>query len=119
AALIEQGTDIFQRGSMIVRPSLDEQITLAKGRTTHGMRLVPVKSAAAIGSFMTASADFQKFDKQMSQFRSVDCPNAIAEKYLTDEGLWKLRHLAGTINAPTLRPDGSVLDQPGYDAATG
>ena len=23
------------------------------------------------------------------------------------------------INAPTLRPDGSILDKPGYDAATG
>jgi hypothetical protein len=30
-----------------------------------------------------------------------------------------LRSLKGIIEAPSLRPDGTVLDQPGYDAATG
>jgi hypothetical protein len=28
-------------------------------------------------------------------------------------------HLHGTINSPTLRADGSILEQPGYDVATG
>ena len=32
---------------------------------------------------------------------------------------WPFPVLEGVIHAPTLRPDGSVLDQPGYDADTG
>ena len=35
-------------------------------------------------------------------------------------GLWPgIRPLEGIVEAPTLRPDGSVLDSPGYDSATG
>ncbi|MEZ5577273.1 MAG: hypothetical protein R3F44_17255 [Candidatus Competibacteraceae bacterium] len=34
-------------------------------------------------------------------------------------GHWNAQRLVAVINAPTLRPDGSVLDQSGYDAATG
>ena len=30
-----------------------------------------------------------------------------------------MRELRGVITAPTLRPDGSLLDGPGYDSATG
>lgn len=32
---------------------------------------------------------------------------------------WPFPGLEGILHSPTLRPDGSVLDQPGYDAATG
>src|SRR5207244_2713635 len=34
-------------------------------------------------------------------------------------GRWKLRPLTGIANAPALRPDASILNQPGYDTATG
>src|SRR5690606_12107681 len=43
----------------------------------------------------------------------------LAETYLAREGQWRLPVLTGIINAPTLREDGSILDQPGYDAQTG
>jgi hypothetical protein len=35
-------------------------------------------------------------------------------------GIWDgIRHLEAVINFPVLRPDGTVLDRPGYDAGTG
>lgn len=34
-------------------------------------------------------------------------------------GQWRAQPLVAVVNAPTLRPDGSILDKPGYDAATG
>ena len=34
-------------------------------------------------------------------------------------GEWPLPPLAGIIEAPTMRPDGSILSKPGYDATTG
>jgi hypothetical protein len=48
-----------------------------------------------------------------------DCPKEIALRYLARVGEWKLPHLHGVIEAPLLRPDGTVLRAPGYDAATG
>src|SRR5207302_8118495 len=50
---------------------------------------------------------------------SIDCPPNLAAAFLERIGDWKLRVLSGITNAPTLRPDGSILDQPGYDTATG
>jgi hypothetical protein len=118
AALLEQRADIFQRGTALVRPSLDEEITISKGRKIRGMRLVPIK-IAGMREHMTAAADFRTYSAQEKDWRSVNCPKEIAEAYLEREGLWKVRHLSGTITTPTLRADGSILETPGYDEATG
>ena len=50
---------------------------------------------------------------------ATDCTLRIAETYVAREGMWKLPVLTGLINSPTLRPDGSILDRPGYDVSTG
>lgn len=42
----------------------------------------------------------------------------LAETYLAREGNWRLWVLTGLINSPTLREDGSILDQRGHDAQT-
>jgi putative DNA primase/helicase len=49
---------------------------------------------------------------------SDELPRQIAENYLA-RGQWRLPVLLGVITAPTLRPDGSILNDPRYDAATG
>ena len=47
------------------------------------------------------------------------CPRAVVEA-IRDRATWPgIRPLLGVVTAPTLRPDGSVLDRPGYDPATG
>ncbi len=38
---------------------------------------------------------------------------------LLSKGYWNLPEITGIIEAPTLRPDGSILDRPGFDAQTG
>ena len=59
--------------------------------------------------------DFQKFDGRNETWRSVDCPEAIAAAYLQRKGRRKLRPLRGVISTPTLRADGSILEEVGYD----
>jgi hypothetical protein len=45
----------------------------------------------------------------------MPCVRAVLEA-----GSWKgVRHLRGVVEAPVMRPDGSILQEPGYDAATG
>lgn len=53
------------------------------------------------------------------EYLEQDCPRAVAEVLLDRAGSWKITPLHGIIEAPTLRPDGSVLMTPGYDHATG
>ena len=50
--------------------------------------------------------------------RSTDVPGKLPANLIRIGPLRKLRPLTAVITAPTLRPDGTVLDQPGYDAAT-
>ncbi len=56
---------------------------------------------------------------QNTKGEDVDCPARVAAIYLSREGLRRLPALQGIINAPIIRPDGSVLTEPGYDEATG
>jgi hypothetical protein len=47
-------------------------------------------------------------------------PPEWAVRGVAARGNWSgLRHLDAVVGSPTLRPDGTVLDQPGYDEATG
>jgi hypothetical protein len=46
-------------------------------------------------------------------------PSVAVAKAVLSETHWpKVRPLAGVIGAPVMRPDGTVLQEPGYDAAT-
>jgi putative DNA primase/helicase len=56
---------------------------------------------------------------QNSKHNDIDCPAKVAAIYLSRAGLWKLPTLVGVVNAPIVRPDGSVLVKPGFDEATG
>ena len=53
--------------------------------------------------------------------KSRDCnpPAALAKRILALQSRRALKKLTGVITAPTLRLDGSVLDRPGFDEATG
>jgi hypothetical protein len=75
--------------------------------------------SAHLAEHWTRSADFQRFDARSGKWRSIDCPEKIAIAYLQRRGRRKLRRLRGVISTPTLRPDGSILDQAGYDEETG
>ena len=47
--------------------------------------------------------------------RRINAPEQVAATYLARSGHWKLPRLRATLSAPTLRPDGSLLQRPGYD----
>jgi len=117
AAIVANCPDIFQRGSIIVRPTITK-ITVADGKEIEGTRLVQVKRHH-LAERMTGAGRWRKWDGRREDWVNADCPVKIAETYLEREGLWKLPTLAGVINAPTLRRDGSILEVPGYDADTG
>jgi hypothetical protein len=67
---------------------------------------------------MTSSALFFRFDQKAQDWLRMNCPGEMAATYLSRKQ-WRLPVLAGTINCPTLRPDGCLLATAGYDAQTG
>lgn len=117
AALYEQCPDIFQRAGAIVRP-VRALVDVAGGDKANSVRLSAV-SKHHLAERLTAAAGWEKYDGRAGDFVPIDCPMVIAETYLARDGSWRLRSLAGIIDAPTLRQDGSILSGEGYDAATG
>jgi hypothetical protein len=116
AALLASGADIYQRGGQLVRPVVEE-VPAADGKTVQSWRIVPVTGPHLVERF-TSVAGFQAHRRREKEWVPVDCPKDVAEVYLAREGSWRVPPLMGVVNAPMLRVDGSLLDQPGYDRAT-
>src|SRR5690606_3990739 len=66
---------------------------------------------------MMTSARFATRNRQGKWVQAAP-PLELAKHYAA-RGTWRLRVLRGIIEAPTMRPDGSILSEPGYDPATG
>jgi hypothetical protein len=117
AALLQADFSLYQRGAFIVRPGR-VRVTVADGKEVSGQRAIEVRDHTLMEA-MTLAATWEKFDGRSESWVQIDAPAKVAATYLQRVGHWKLPVLAGIINAPTLRPDGSLLRQPGYDTSTG
>lgn len=117
AALIAADLGFYQRGPFIVRPGI-VRITVANDRTVLGQRVVQAGDHALLEA-LTSAARWEKYDNRSKRYVRTDPPLAMVKVYRDRVGCWGLPVLAGIVNTPTLRPDGSVLSAPGYDAATG
>jgi hypothetical protein len=116
-ALLASNVEFYQRGGLIVRP-VRSQLKAADDRQTLGWQLLPVERAHMVET-LTRVANFEKMDQRARAFVPKDCPDQVAETYLARVGHWCLPVLLGVVNAPFLRRDGSICEQPGYDADSG
>jgi Bifunctional DNA primase/polymerase, N-terminal len=80
--------------------------------------LIHPADKAFIREIASYAADWVKYDgRKKAEVKTLPPPWAI--ETLMARPKWSFPPLEGIICAPTLRPDGSVLDQPGYDLDTG
>ncbi|TCH99199.1 hypothetical protein EJV46_07945 [Roseococcus sp. SYP-B2431] len=116
-ALIRRPHRVYQRGSFLVRPGLI-RLSVDDADAGSSLQIVQLEDHA-LAEAMTACARWQRYDARSRKWVDIDAPARIAAVLQQRRGLWRLPVLSGTLSAPTLRPDGSILDQRGYDAATG
>jgi putative DNA primase/helicase len=107
---------IMVRAGMLVQPIVD-RLPATHGRMTEVTLLKPLTSANVIYLLNKHAAAFEHFDARSKKWLPADPPSVVATQLL-EKGRWPFPKVAGVITAPTLRPDGTILDQPGYDAAT-
>ncbi len=117
--LIEAGVPIYQRSGMLVTPKLEPQKD-REGRTVNIMIFAPVTLDGLLTE-MTRVIRWKKakkVDKKLA-WVTVDAPAEYGRAILASDRNWSFPRIVGILTTPTLRPDGSLLDTPGYDAATG
>lgn len=86
---------------------------------TAGSPVIHTMVVPTLGERLTRYARWEKYDARSDKFRSTEPTRDIVAGVLS-RGAWPgLRPLRGVIETPSLRPDGSVLDRPGYDYSTG
>lgn len=115
-ALMRSGAPFYVRGEKIVKP-VAEDMPSSNGGTTRVARLAEVSEASMI-DFMSRSAVWLKWDARSKKHVSADPTPKIAATLLSRDGEWRFPKLSGVVTTPTLRPDGTILSQPGYDHAT-
>ena len=67
---------------------------------------------------MEQAASFEKYDARKDNWIKAKPPADVAELILDRAGHWSFPPIRGVLMAPSLRPDGSLLSQPGYDPET-
>ncbi|HRZ07689.1 MAG TPA: toprim domain-containing protein [Candidatus Competibacteraceae bacterium] len=119
AALCKYDHNLFQRSGQLVRWYISRPETV-QGITRPGgaVALIAVEIEYLLDR-MNRLISWSRWSSQKGDVVRCNAPRNVASALLARRGAWKAQPLVAAINAPTLRPDGSILDQPGYDAATG
>jgi len=118
ALLIYPECGIYQRGGYLVEIStIPEKINRQIRRTEDAHVIVPVTSTRLRELGCKYSA-WIKYDARTRQDKHIDCPRDIADT-LASRNTWRLPVLVAVLGAPTLREDGTIVKNPGYDNATG
>ena len=115
-ALLATGMPIFSRAGTLVYPVVDPA-SAADGRKTTVVRLRRFCADSLI-EWVSDAALFRRFDAKRHRWVDIDPPHQVLNSLLTREGRWSIPRVSGIITTPTLRADGSLLADPGYDPRT-
>ena len=114
--LIAAGVPFFERSNELVRPIVKDVDTF-RGNKTSVAQLAPV-SETYMRDMLCRMVKWYRFDLRTNRWVPVDPPRDVAGTILARAGEWKFPSVAGIITAQTMRPDGTILQQPGYDPTT-
>jgi putative DNA primase/helicase len=115
-ALINAGTPFYVWGEAIRQP-IPEIVEAADGRKTTTVRLKEVDRAVML-DHLSSAARWERYDRRTKQSFPADPPSIVAEIISSRDGQWRFPPISGVVTTQTMRPDGSILSEPGYDPAT-
>ena len=117
AHLVAAEPHIFHRDQQLVYVAPGE-FEIAGGLKAIGLRAFPF-GVHNLMEAMGRSSDFRKFVVRSDDWRSIDCPEKVAQGYLTRVQQWRVPLLMGISTTPVLLPDGRIIEAEGYDRETG
>jgi putative DNA primase/helicase len=100
---------------------MENEYTDSAGHITHSAALVPMTSTALM-LLMARSANYLKWDGRLNGgqggYKRVRPPDKLVETVLFNRVGWPFDTVRGVLSCPTMRPDGSLLTEPGYDPSS-
>ena len=117
--LTELDDGIFQRSDCLVRWAISRQETVHGIHRPGGTAIIKPIDVDHLLDRLGKIANWVRWSERGKGLRPANVPKDVALTLLARSGLWDFPRLVGVITAPTLRPDGSTLEKPGYDAKTG
>jgi putative DNA primase/helicase len=114
--LIKAGVSLYQRGESLVRPIIRE-VDASHSRRTKVAQLAQL-NGVYLRDLMCRHCDWQRFDKRTGEWVRTLAPITIANTLLARNGDWHVPTIVGCLSCPTLRPDGSLLTEQGFDPTT-
>jgi len=96
--------EVFERGGRLMRLADDELVTVEK---------------AWLQTNLERAYSFMVFDARSNEWARRDCPEKIALRIMAARGSWGLSKVTGLVGFPVMRPDGTVIQKPGFDELTG
>lgn len=116
ATMMAAQDPVFSRGGVLVRP-VTEVVEASKSRRTVTARLKDL-CPDSLSYRLSRLAKYLQMDGRTGEWRPIDPPQKLTKMVIAQAGDWKIPSIAGVVTVPTMRPDGSLLTTPGYDAAT-
>jgi putative DNA primase/helicase len=116
--LISAKVPVYQRSDNLVRPII-QTVDASRGRKT---RIAILKALDTI-YLRDLLGRHGRWAKEVTVGKNkvavaVDPPTAVASTLLARVGDWTFPAIAGVVTTPTMRPDGSLLVEQGFDEAT-
>jgi putative DNA primase/helicase len=109
---------VYVRGRQLVEVVRDGTEAPAWIKRPPGAPSISRIDKARVSGLLDTSGRYTKHVRREKIDVPITPPAWIAEQILSRPS-WPLPYLEGIIEAPTLRPDGSILCTPGHDEATG
>ncbi len=112
--------NLFQRAGQLVRTiHIEKEFDQGGVKMPANTLTIHSINEAWLANYWTKITTWKKFDVRSQKYNRVDAPLKYATAYFSQIGDWNLRPLRGIVECPTLRRDGSLLNQIGYDKASG
>ncbi len=114
---------LIRRGGLFSAPT--RSCSLGRGAGHHrrqagGQRVrIFERGEHALAEDIAEAACLMKWDGRAEDYVVTNPPSWLVRTLQQRTGAFRFPILTAVINAPTLRPDGSLLATPGYDKATG
>jgi putative DNA primase/helicase len=115
-AMLAAQLPVLVRAGKLVEPIWTERLA-SKERKIKVTVLRAMTTANLLYMVNKHAASFVKWDGRSKKELVIDPPEKML-LMLLQLGHWPFPHVVGIINSPTMRPDGSIISDPGYDATT-